>query len=164
MLKRAEARDGVERAEAFPIDLTGVLEVDLKSVPAASSQLRRGQRHPHAGPAARPGVGEQRPPAATEIEQASPWPDPDLFGHVLVLAPLRRLEAERKVTVKLGAAEIGQLPQAEADDPIRQRVGEVGVPSVRHRRPNIRPPARGLERTSTRTVARVPIPDQAEAD
>ena len=93
MLERAEARHGVERTEALPVDLARVLEVDLEPVPAAGRQLRRGQRHPHPVAAARPGVGEQRTPAATEVEQPSPRADPDLLGHVIVLAPLRLLEA-----------------------------------------------------------------------
>ena len=41
MLKRAQARRGVERAEALPVDLTRVLEVDLEPVLAAGRQLRR---------------------------------------------------------------------------------------------------------------------------
>ena len=86
MLERAEARDGVERAEALPVDLARILEIDLEPVPAAGGQLRRGQRHPHPDPATRPGIGEQRTPATTQIKQASPRPDPDLFGHVVMLA------------------------------------------------------------------------------
>src|SRR6201989_3018913 len=147
MLKRAEARHGVERAEAFPVDLTGVLEVDLEPVTAARRQLCRGERHPHPNPAALPGVGEQRPPAATEVEQAPPRPNPDLLGDVIVLAPLRLLEAEREVAIELRAAEIGQLTEAEPDDPVGQRVGEVSVPAVRHPS-NIRPAARARPKIS----------------
>ena len=140
MLKRAEARHGVERAEALPVDLARVLEVDLEPVPAAGRQLRRGQRHPHPGAAARPDVGEQRTPAATEVEQAPPRPDPDLLGHVVVLAPLRLLETQREVPVELRAAEIRQLTETEPDDPVGQRVGEVDVPAVRHPTPKLRDP------------------------
>src|SRR5580700_9980726 len=111
MLKRAEARHGVERAEAFPVDPTRVLEVDHEPVPAAGRQLRRGQRHPHPGPATRPGVGEQRTPAATEVEQASPLPVPYLFGHVIVLAPLRLLKTEGEIPVELRAAEVRELTE-----------------------------------------------------
>ena len=87
-------------------------------MPAAGRQLRRGQRHSHTSPAALSGVGEQRTPAATEVEQPSARPNRELFGHVLVLAQLRLLEAEREVPVELRTAEIGQFTEAEPDDPI----------------------------------------------
>ena len=77
-------------------------------------------------------VVEQRPPAAAEVEQPPPGLDPDLLGDVLVLAPLRLLEREREVTVVLGAAEVGELAQAEPEDPVDQRVGEVDVRAVGH--------------------------------
>src|ERR1700678_2717833 len=115
MLECTEARHRVKRAEAFPFDLTCVLEVALDPFLAASRHLRRGQRHPHSVPAASPGVGQQRAPAATEVEQASSRPDPDLFGHVVGLATLRLLEGEREAAVELRAAEIGQLTEAEPD-------------------------------------------------
>ena len=144
MLKRAETCHGFELAEALPVDLARVLKIDLEPVLATGRQLRRGERHPHAVPAALPGVGKQRTPAATEVEQAAPRPDPDLLGHVLVLAPLRLLEIQREIPVELRAAEIGQLTETEPDDPIGQRVGEVGVPTDRHPT-NIRLPVRGPE-------------------
>ena len=139
MFKRAEARYGVEGAEAPPVDLARVLEVDLEPLPAASRQLRRGQRHPHPSPSARPDIGEQRSPAAAEVEQATLGPDPDLLGHVIVLAPLRLLEAEREVPIELRAAEIGQLTEAEPDKPVGQRVGEVDVLAIRHPPPTYDP-------------------------
>lgn len=88
MLKRAETRHGIEHPEALPIDLPRVLEVNLEPMPAACGQLRRGQRHPDPVPAARLGVGEQRTPATAKIKQTAPRPDPDLFGHIIVLAVL----------------------------------------------------------------------------
>jgi hypothetical protein len=47
-----------------------------------------------------------------------------------VLSPLRLLEAEREVSVVLGAAEIGQLSEAEPEDPVDQGVGEVEIRAV----------------------------------
>ena len=106
--------------------------MDLEPVPPAGRQLRRGERHAHPGPAARPGIREQRTPAATEVEQAAPRPDPDLLGHVVVLAPLCLLEIEREIAVELRPAEIGELTETEPNDPISQRIGEVSVPTDDH--------------------------------
>lgn len=89
-------------------------------MPSARGQLCRGQRHPDPDPTARPGVGKQRSPTTAEIQQAAPRSDPDLLGHVVMLAPLRLLETKREVPVKLRAAEIGQLTEAEPDDPVSQ--------------------------------------------
>ena len=76
--------------------------------------------------------GEQRAPAAAEVEHAPAGPDPDLLGDVLVLAPLRLLERQREVAVVLRAAEVGQLAEAEPEDPVDQRVGELEVLAVGH--------------------------------
>src|SRR5581483_3245778 len=132
MLKRTEARDGVEHAEALSVDLARVLEVDLEPVPAAGRQLCRRERHAHRDASARSGIGYQRPPATTQVEQASARPDSHLFGDIVVLAALGLLEAEREIPVEHRAAEIRQLTEAEPDDPVGQRVGEVGIPAVRH--------------------------------
>ena len=70
---------------------------------------------------------EQRAPAAAQVEHAPARPDPDLLGHVLVLAPLRLLEGQREVAVVLGSAEVGELSQAEPEDAVDQRVGELEV-------------------------------------
>ena len=145
MLERSEARHGVERAKARPVDLTRVLEVDLEPVPATGPQLRRGERHPHRHATARLGIREQRTPPATQVEQSPPRPDPDLVGHVIVLAPLRLLELEREVPVEHRAAEIGQLTEAEPNNPVSQRVREVGVPAVRHPPPTYAPRSAGPE-------------------
>jgi hypothetical protein len=143
MLERAKARHGVERAKALPVDVTRVLEVDLESVPATRPQLRRGERHPYRRPTARPGIAEQRTPSATEVEQSPPRPDPDLVGHIIVLASLRLFETEREVAVEHRATEIGQLTEAEPDNPVSQRVREVGVPAVRHPLPTYAPRSAG---------------------
>src|SRR5258707_13013791 len=66
------------------------------------------------------------------------WHDAQLIGDVLVLAPLRRLKAEREVAVVLGAAEVRELPHAEPEHPVCQRVGEVDVLPVGHRCPRSR--------------------------
>jgi hypothetical protein len=44
-----------------------------------------------------------------------------------VLAALGLLEAEREVAVELRAAEVRQLAQAEPEDAVGERVGEVEV-------------------------------------
>ena len=61
-----------------------------------------------------------------------PGPIPICSGDVLVLAPLRLLEGEGEVAVVLGAAEVGQLAQAEPEDPVDQRVGELEILAVGH--------------------------------
>jgi len=49
-----------------------------------------------------------------------------------MLAPLGLLEAQRKVTVVLGAAEVRELSQAEPEDPIDQRIRELEIRAVSH--------------------------------
>ena len=65
---------------------------------------------------------QQRTPPAAEIQHAPAGSDADLLGDVLVLAPLSLLEAQRKVAVVLGSAEVRQLAQAQANDAIDQRI------------------------------------------
>ena len=158
VLERAEAGHRVEAAEVVGRDPPRVLEVDVQPVAPAGRRLRRGQGDPHAGGAPAAGEVEQRAPAAAQVEHAPPGPDPDLLGHVLVLAPLGLLEAEREVAVVLGSAEVGQLSQAEPEDAIDQRVGELEVVAVGHgfarasakvtSRP--RPSSQSLSRTARR--------------
>jgi len=51
---------------------------------------------------------------------------------VNALVPLGLLEAQREVAVVFGAAEIRQLAEAQPEDPVDQRVGEVEVVAVGH--------------------------------
>jgi len=102
----------------------------------AGLQLRRRQGHADPLPTALAVVGEQRPPAAAEIEQPPSRPDSDPLGDVIVLAALRLLEGQREVAVELGAAEIGELAEAEPEDPVDQRVREIEVTAIGDR-PNL---------------------------
>ena len=95
------------------------MEVDIEAVPPAGRACA-GQVTPTRCAAAADEV-EQRAPAAAQVEQAPPGSDPDLLGHVLVLAPLGVFEAQREVTVVLGAAEVRELSQAVPEDAIDQR-------------------------------------------
>ena len=132
MLEGAEARNGIEGAHALARHLPRVEKVDVEAVAAARRQLRRGQGRPHAHAAALTDVVEQRPPAAPQIEDAPTRADSDLLCHVLVLASLSLLEAEREVAVVLRSAEVRQVSQAEPNDAVGQRIGEVDVPPVSH--------------------------------
>ena len=58
--------------------------------------------------------------------------DSDLFGHVLVLAPLSLLKGLREVAVVLGPAEIRQLTKTQTDNAIGQRIAEIDVFAVGH--------------------------------
>ena len=58
--------------------------------------------------------------------------EPELLGHVLVLAPLRLIQGQREVAVVLRAAEVSELSQGESDDPVGQRVAEVDVRALGH--------------------------------
>jgi hypothetical protein len=49
-----------------------------------------------------------------------------------VFAPLSLLETQRKVTVVLRPAEIGEVPQAQPNDTIDQRIGELKVLAISH--------------------------------
>ena len=48
-------------------------------------------------------------------------------------APLSLLETQRKVTVVLRSAEIRELPQAQPNDAIDQRIGELEILTISHR-------------------------------
>ena len=61
-----------------------------------------------------------------------PGPIPICSATILVLAPLRLLEAQREVAVVLGAAEVRELAQAEPEDAIDQRIGELEILAVSH--------------------------------
>jgi hypothetical protein len=45
---------------------------------------------------------------------------------------LSLFEAQREVTVVFGAAEVGQLAEAPAEDPVDRGVGELEVATVSH--------------------------------
>ena len=106
--------------------------MNVEAVAATGGELGGGERHADALGAALADEGEQRPPAAAEVEDPPSGPDPDPLGDELVLSPLRLLEREREVTVVLGAAEVGQLAEAEPEDPVDQRVGEVEILAAGH--------------------------------
>src|SRR2546421_12433603 len=99
---------------------------------AARVHLCGGQGHAEARRADLADEVEQPTPATAEIENSAAGLDPDSLRHVLVLAPLRLLESQREVTVVLRAAEIRQLPQTEANDPVGQRIAEVDVRALAH--------------------------------
>ena len=132
MLKRPQARHGIKAAKTLAADVPRILEVDLEAVLAAGRQLGRGQGDPHPRAAASPSVCQQWTPATAEVQQPASRPDPDLGRHIVMLAPLRLLEAEREVPIEFGAAEIRQLTQAEPDDPVGEGIGEVDVAAIRH--------------------------------
>ena len=132
MLEGAEAGDGVEAPVLLRRQLSGVSNLDLEAVATARCRLRRGQRHPDPVTTALADEGQQRPPAAAEVQHPHPWLDPDLLGDVLVLSALSLLEAEREITVVLCAAEVSQLAEAEPKDPVDQRVGELEVGAIGH--------------------------------
>src|SRR2546429_695808 len=101
--------------------------MDVETVPPTGSHLLGGQRDTHPVAPVVADEVQQRPPAAAEIEHPAARPDADLLGHVLMLAPLGLLEAQREVTVVLGAAEVRELSQAEPEDAIDQRIGELEI-------------------------------------
>ena len=138
MLERAEARDAVEHAEALARHLPRIEQVDVEPVPAARRRLRGGQGHADPGAAPAPDIVQQRTPPAAQVEHTPPRPDPDLLGHEGVLAPLSLLETQREVAVVLGSAEIRQLTQAEPEDAIDQRIGELEVLALGHGLKSIR--------------------------
>ena len=138
VLERAEARDAVEHAEALARHLPRIEQVDVEPVPAARRRLRGGQGHADPGAAPAPDIVQQRTPPAAQVEHAPPRPDPDLLGHEGVLAPLSLFETQREVAVVLGSAEIRQLTQAEPEDAIDQRIGELEVLALGHGPESIR--------------------------
>ena len=152
MLERAEAGGGVERTEGVAGDLACILEVDVESVALAGLELGRGKRHADAAGADIAKVVEQGSPAAAEVDHSLARLEPQLLGHVRVLAPLRLLERQREVAVVLGAAEVGHVTETQPDHLVGQRVGEVDVVAVSHR-PWTRHPSRP-ERTARSPRAR----------
>jgi hypothetical protein len=138
VLEGPEARHGVEPTERVAGDLARVVEVDVEAVPPAGRRPRGGQRD--TDPAAAPAADEveQRAPPTAQVEYAPARSDPDLLGHVAVLAPLSLFPAQREVTVVLGRPEARGLSQAEPEDAIGQRVCELEVFAGGH----------GLERAS----------------
>ena len=133
VLEGAEARDGVERAEGLGGHLARVVDVNLEAVSPACPRLGGRQRDANPSSAPPADEGKQRPPSASQVEQAPARSDPDLVGHVFVLAPLRLFEAQIEVPVVLGAAEVRQLAQAEPENAIDQRVVELEILAVGHR-------------------------------
>src|ERR1019366_9471532 len=94
VLEGAEARRGVESAEGLRVDLARVREVDIEAMPAAGLVLCSREGHADAAGTAGADEVEQRPPPASQVQHARAGRDPDLLGHVLVLAPLCLLEGE----------------------------------------------------------------------
>src|SRR5262249_18432243 len=113
-------------------ELPRVGEAHVEAVAPARRDLRGRERDPDARPAAPADDVEHRSPPATQVEDAPARTDPDLLGDEVVLAGLGLLEAEREVPVVLGAAEVGQLSQAESEQSVDQRVGELEVIAVSH--------------------------------
>jgi hypothetical protein len=109
--------------------------MDVETVPPTGSHLLGGQgdTDPCRTPVA--DEAQQRPPAAAEIEHPAARPDADLLGDILMLAPLGLLEAQREVTVVLGAAEVREFPQTEPEDAIDQRIRELQIRAVSHVEP-----------------------------
>jgi hypothetical protein len=132
VLKRPEARDRIKPAKGLARHPTRVANVDVEAVATASCCLSRGQRYAQPARADVTNVVQQPAPTTAEIKHPSPRPNPDLLGHVLVFAALRLLKAQREVAVVFGSAEVRQLAQAESNDPISQRIGEVQVLTVGH--------------------------------
>ncbi len=133
VLERAEARDRVKAAEALALQLPRIEQMHVQAVAQAGRRLRARQRDAQPDRLATADEVEQRPPAAAEVQHARASDDPDLLGHVLVLPALSLLQADREVAVVLGAAEVGELPHAQAEHAIGQRVGEVDVAAIGHR-------------------------------
>ena len=146
VLEGAEAGDRVERPEALARQLAGVEQPHVEPVPPARRRLCARERHAQRRPAAAAHEVEQRAPAAAEVEHPPPGPDPDLLGDVLVLAPLRLLEADREVAVVLRAAEVRELAEAEPEDAVGQRVGEVELRPIGHGLTVFAPPAGAVRR------------------
>ena len=112
VLEGAEARDRVERAEALADHLPRVIQVHVEAVATAGGDLCRGQGHADSLCADAADKVEQPTPAAAQVEDPASWLDPDLLGHVVVLASLSLFEGQREVAVVLGSAEVRELPQA----------------------------------------------------
>src|SRR5215211_170678 len=133
VLERSEARHRVERPEAVACDLADVIEARVESVAPAGVRLCLRERHPEPLAATLADVVEERPPAAAQIQDPTARADPDLLRDVRVLARLGLLERHREVAVVLGPAEVRHLAQAQPEDPVDQRVGELEVRALGHR-------------------------------
>src|SRR4051812_37681297 len=99
----------------------------IETVTSTGFELGAQERHADARTSPLPDRVQQGSPTAAEVEQASTGSDPDPLRHVVVLASLRRFEAEREVAVVLRTAEVGQLTQAQPEHPIDERIGELEV-------------------------------------
>ena len=104
-------------------------------MPLARRHLRRGQGDTDPRRALVADEVQQRTPPAAQVQHPPPGPDSDLLGDVLMFAPLSLLETQRKVTVVPRPAEIRELPQAQPNDAIDQRVGELKVLRPATRKP-----------------------------
>ena len=92
-------------------------------MPLAGRHLRRGQRDTDPRAALLADEVQQRTPPAAKIQYAPARSDPDLLADELVLAPLSLLQTQREVTVVPSrAAEVRELPQAQPNDAIDQRI------------------------------------------
>src|SRR5207245_1051811 len=121
-----------------------ILKMDVEAVTPTRRNLRRGQGHPDPNASAIANVVEQSAPATAQVEDPPTRADPKLLGHVVILASLRLFQAQREITVVLGAAEVGQLSQAQPNDAVGQRIGE----SMSLRSAIALTRVRGLPRTS----------------
>jgi hypothetical protein len=99
-------------------------------VAATRGELGARERHADAVGSAVADEVQQRPPSASEIEDPPAGLDPDLLGDVLVLAALGLLEREREVAVVLRPREVRQLAEAEPEDLVGKRVGELEVAAL----------------------------------
>jgi hypothetical protein len=127
VLKGAEARDGVEGSERLTRNTPRVVKVDVEPVTAAGRGLGRGQGDADPGRADAPDVVQQPAPPAAEVEYATTGFEAELLGDIVVLAALCLLQAQGKIAVELGSAEIGELSETEPDDAVSQRIGEIKV-------------------------------------
>src|SRR5262249_33750046 len=135
VLETADTRDGVEPPEALARHRPSVVEVNVEAMTLARRHLRRGQGDTDPRRALVADEAQQRTPPAAQVQHTPPGFDADLVGNVLVFAALSLRETQRKVTVVLRSAEIGELPQAQPNDAIGQRVGELEVLAISHGKP-----------------------------
>jgi hypothetical protein len=117
--------------------------MNVETMPPTGSHLLGGQRDTDPSGAPVADEAQQRPPTTAEIEHSAARSDVDLVGHIRLLAPLGLLEAQREVTVVLGAAEVREFPQTEPQDPIDQRIGGLEIRAVSGHLPQHRPTRHG---------------------
>lgn len=130
VLEGAEAGDAVEGPEALAGDGPRVVKTDVEAVAATGLGLRGREGDADAVGGSLADEVEERTPATAEVEDPPARLDPDLLADVLVLPPLGLLEGQGEVAVVFGAAEVSQLAEAETEDAVDQRVGEVEVSAV----------------------------------